>query len=346
MPVPSRALLFAVAGLLPLAALAAPTLPGVWPVEPSVPGQSVTIPSISPFVPRDISGDVPAADARVTWFAPAGAAADRKAPAVVLLHGSGGVQDARELTYGRQLAAMGIGAAVVDVFAARRHLATSFVDRIVEITETMAIADAYAALAWLKSKPEIDGDHVAIWGFSYGAMASIFAANAQIADRLADRFALGPTRFAGHVAFYGPCITRFDNDETTGAPVLMAWGDRDELMNPTRCQEQVDELRAGGSVVKTVVYPGAFHQWDGSWAGPRRIGRLLDGCEFRVDNQLVVRATGLGVPMTNPFTRKLMLALCVGSEGYLLGRDDEVRLRSNREVAAFLNEVFQRPRGG
>lgn len=40
-----------------------------------------------------------------------------------------------------------------------------------------------------------------------------------------------------------------------------------------------------------------------------------------------------------------MLALCVGSEGYLMGRDDAVRERSNQEVGNFLNSVFARPRG-
>lgn len=326
--------------LAPAVAVANPAVPERWPQSPAVEGQALRIASISPFVPRDIGAETRRTDAVVTWFAPKGASADRKAPAVVLLHGSGGVMEAREMTYGRQLAAMGIGAAVIDVFAARRDLATSFVDRIIEITETMAIADAYATLAWLQARPEIDTGRVALWGFSYGAMSSIFAANKGIADRLAERFDLGATRFAGHVAFYGPCITTFDDVRTTGAPVLMAWGDADELMNPERCNTLAGELRAGGSEVRTVVYPGAYHQWDGAWAGPRRIGRLLDGCGFRVDDDLVVRTDGIGVPMTSPFTRKLMLALCVGSEGYLLGRDDTVRERSNREVAAFLSRVF------
>lgn len=339
----SRLRAFVLAALLaPAAALAAPPVPERWPEAGSAAGQPVRVPSISPFVPRDIEAEFRKTDAVVTWFAPQAASARRKAPAVVLLHGSGGVQEAREMTYGRQLAAMGIGAAVVDVFAARRDLATGFVDRIVEITETMAIADAYATLAWLKSRPEIDAERVALWGFSYGAMSSVFAANRAIADRLADRFVLGPTRFAGHVAFYGPCITTFDDRRTTGAPVLMAWGDADELMNPERCNQLADDLRAGGSDVRTAVFPGAYHQWDGGWAGPRRIGRLLDGCGFRVDHDLVVRTDGIGLPMTNPILRKLMLGLCVGSEGYLLGRDDAVRERSNREVARFLNQVFAR----
>ena len=49
--------------------------------------------------------------------------------------------------------------------------------------------------------------------------------------------------------------------------------------------------------------------------------------------------------MTSPLTRKLMLALCVGSEGYLMGRDDSVRERSNREVSTFLTRVFARAGG-
>ncbi|MCC7275490.1 MAG: dienelactone hydrolase family protein [Alphaproteobacteria bacterium] len=339
-----RAGLFAIA--LTFATSCAAAAAGVgfrdpWPEVPETAGEAVRVASLSPFVPRDIGEGAPAATAQVTWFAPAGAGHARKAPAVVLLHGAGGVVASREITYARQLAAMGIGAAVVDVFAARRDLATSFADRIIEITETMALADAYATLGWLSRRPEIDAARVALWGFSYGAMSSIYATNAAIADRLAEAFTLGATRFAAHIAFYGPCITTFDNDRTTGAPVLMAWGAADELINAERCRALADDLRNGGSTVQTIVYPGAYHQWDGGWIGPRRIGRLLDGCEFRVSNDLVVRAGGLGFPMTNPFTRKLILAFCVGSDGYLMGRDDAVRERSNRDVAAFLARALR-----
>ena len=38
-------------------------------------------------------------------------------------------------------------------------------------------------------------------------------------------------RFAGPVAFYGPCIARFADSRTTGAPLLMVYGEKDELID-------------------------------------------------------------------------------------------------------------------
>lgn len=311
-----------------------------WPGVADAAGRIVPVPSRSPFVPAEIGPDAPATPARVTYYPPKGADAAHKAPAVVLLHGAAGVDEHREPTYARQLAAMGIGAAVVDVFGARRDMATSFTDRVIQITETMALADAYATLAWLKARPEIDGRRVAVWGFSYGAMASIVATNAAIADRLAALYGLGDTRFAAHIAFYGPCIIGFEDPRTTGAPVLMAWGDRDAIIDPVRCQATAAALRQGGSRVQTIVYPGAVHQWDGSRPGPRPIGRLLNDCDFRVEPDLTVRDGNLGIVMGGSFSRKLILANCVGSDGYLIGRDDAVRAKSDRDVAAFLSAAF------
>jgi dienelactone hydrolase len=322
------------------AARAEPAFTDPWPAIGDAAGRIVAVPSHSPFVPSQIGPDAPVTPAHVTYYPPAGADAARKAPAVVLLHGAAGVDDNREPTYARQLAAMGIGAAVVDVFGARRDIATSFTDRVIRITETMALADAYATLAWLKARPEIDGGRVAVWGFSYGAMASIVATNAAIADRFAALYKLGDTRFAAHVAFYGPCVIGFEEPRTTGAPVLMAWGDRDAIMDPARCQATAAALRQGGSQVQTIIYPGAVHQWDGSRPGPRPIGRLLNDCDFQVERDLTVRDGNLGIAMGGSFTRKLILANCVGGDPYLIGRDDAVRARSDRDVAAFLSAAF------
>lgn len=334
------------AGVLLLAGLpagAAPRFADPWP-QTTAGGESLEIDSYSPFVPSAIGKEAPPAKARLTWYAPRGASARERAPAVVLLHGAGGVSHARENTYAAQLAQMGIGAVVVDVFGARRELATSFVDRVIQITETMALADAYAALTWLKARPEIDARRVALWGFSYGAMSSVFAANAAVADRLAELYGLGATRFAGHIGFYGPCITEFDDPRTTGAPLLLAWGSGDELIDAGRCEELATQLRGGGSTVNTRVFEGAAHQWDGGWSGSRRIGRQLNGCRFRVSRDLEVRSGLLGVGMSDPTTRKLMLALCVGSEGYVISANETVRALSNRLVAEFLGAVFALPK--
>src|SRR5207248_6258209 len=109
----------------------------------------------------------------------------RSVPAVVLLHGSGGILPSRELTYAPQLARMGVAALVVDSFGARRERGTEFLERVLNITETMMLADAYSALRFLASRPEIDPKRIVLTGFSYGAMATMYALYAQVAHQLA-----------------------------------------------------------------------------------------------------------------------------------------------------------------
>ena len=303
--------------------------------------ESVSSPSRSPFALIFAGGDgeeAPPTEARATWFAPRGLAPGERAPAVVMLHGSGGVLSARELAYGRQFAAAGVGALVVDSFAARREVATSFTDRLIRITETMMMADAYAGLGWLAARPEIDGARVALIGFSYGGMASTYAVQALVAERLAPP----GLRFAAHVAFYAPCIARFSDRRTTGAPVLMLSGGRDAIVDPARCAEVAQDLREGGSSVETIVYPDAVHQWDGGWAGPRRIGRNLAPCRLTVERDALVRDEASGLAMTGPFARLLILGLCSDPEGYLIGADDAVRARSDADLGRFLTRVFAR----
>jgi dienelactone hydrolase len=239
---------------------------------------------------------------------------------------------------------MGVAALVVDSFAARRDRGTAFLERVLNITESMILADAYSALTLLAAHPEIDPRRVVLTGFSYGAMATIYGLYAQIAERLAAHFAIGGLRFAAHVAFYGPCIARFSDSRTTGAPLLILYGADDEIIDPARCAEVAADLRAGGSHVETVVYEGAVHQWDGAFAR-RPIGRNLRYCRLRVERDGTVRDRRTGLAMTGPFMRKVILGLCtLGAGPYPIGRDDRVRARSNADFGRFLAAVFAAPR--
>ncbi|MGE0744502.1 MAG: dienelactone hydrolase family protein [Rhodospirillales bacterium] len=315
-----------------------------WPNGESINGiveRSVTFPSHSPFSLAYIgngANDDPPEPAVGTLFLPAPEKRNGKAPAVVMLHGSAGVLPTREYTYGRQLAAMGFAALAIDTFAARRARATSFLDRVIEITEAMFLADAYSALKWLGTQPEVDGDRVALMGFSYGAMATVYAAFSQVAEKLAP----GGERFAAHIAFYGPCIARFRDSRATGAPVAMLYGTEDEIIDPVRCLDVKGDLEKGGAKVDLFAFSGAYHQWDGGRAGPFRIGRTLNGCRLTVDQNLMARDADTGLSMSGPFMRKIILGLCSGGSGYLIGRDDTVREKSNRVIAAILTRAFRR----
>lgn len=313
-----------------------------WPDHETVDGRRgeiVTYPSHSPFTLWEVGKSAtldPPTDARAALFMPENASAADPVPAVVLLHGAAGILGARELTYGAQFAEMGVAALVIDAFGARRDRAAGFIERLLEITETMVLADAYAGLRYLDALPQVDGDRVALMGFSYGGISTMLAAFAQTAEALNP----GGKRFAAHVSFYGPCIARFDDIRATGAPVLMLAGSEDGIVDPARCAEIVADLRAGGAEAEFVLYEGAYHQWDGRFPGPRTIGRNLADCDFNVNAKGVVRDTLTLLPMSGPFLRKVILGVCSDSAGYLIGRDDAVRDRSNRDVGAFLMRAF------
>lgn len=318
--------------------LAALTRP--WPNGEGLPqGREVTWQSTSPFTPQEaLWGSAPATTAIGTLYSARRASGAPPPPAVVMLHGSGGALWPRERTYGAQFAAMGVTALVVDAFAARRDRGTSFTDRLLGITESMLLADAFSGLRHLVAEGEADPRRVALLGFSYGAMAAMYALN----EAAARAFAPGGERFAAHAAFYGPCIARFEDPRTTGAPPLMLYGTEDELIDPARCAAKAEAFRAGGSRVEVIAYEGAAHQWDGGW-GPFRVGRLLTGCDIRLERDGSVRDMNSGLAMAGRTSRMIILGLCVENRPYLINADAAVRARSNADLGRFLARAFSGP---
>ena len=293
------------------------------------------IASSSPFSLTDAAaGTAPATRADVSFYPAPGASAAQPAPAVVLLHGAGGVGEAREARYAREFAAQGVSAAVIDVFGPRGG--GGFTERLIQTTEAMALADAFATLDWLAERDDVDASRIALVGFSYGGMSTIYAAYAEVVR------AYAPSRtFAAHVAFYGPCVARFEDPTTTGAPILMLWGDRDQIMDAEACETLAADLRAGGSTVETIRYD-ARHRWDGNlrqWRAPAHIA----DCRFTVRPDGTVVDDRTRLIMANAAMRATILALCANREGYLIGGDAAVRIKSNAELARFLNPVLFPP---
>ena len=318
----------------------ATTLDAPWPDPDDVHDVTpvdITLASSDPFTPADI-GRSASRTVHAQLYLPPGTSAAHKVPAVVLLHGSVGNYEERGYRYGLPLAELGVAVLVVETYASRTDLATSFIGRALHITETMFDADAYAGLKALAARPDIDASHVALMGFSYGGMATTYA----LYDTIADRLDPGGPRFAAHVAYYAPCIARFADSRTTGAPLLMLYGGRDELIHADRCAEIARDLRGGGSAVTVVSYPDAVHQWDGEME-PRLIGRHLADCRFKVDRYGRVHEATTGVTMSNPLTRGLVLASCTGNRPWPIGRDEAVVAKSNADLERFLRGVFDGP---
>lgn len=176
-------------------------------------------------------------------------------PAVVILHGSAGV-DSRGSLYARSLNDAGIATLEIDMWGARGI--TSAAQR--PPLPTVTLPDAFGALQYLAALPGIDAQRIGVLGFSWGGVMSLLSADKSYTS------AFGNGRqFAAHVAHYPVCwaynigIPGIVFNDLTGAPVLMQIGDLDDYdEGGAPCQN----LAAPYPEVSVTVYPNAHHAWD------------------------------------------------------------------------------------
>lgn len=198
--------------------------------------------------------------------------ANRKWPAVLILHGSAG-PDSRGDFYEAELNAHGIATLQIDMWEARG--VTSLANR--PAAPILTYPDAFSALAFLSNHPNIAAGRVGVLGFSWGGVISLASA-----EKLYSGMFGGGRTFAAHVANYPVCWGA--NNTTvpalqppaqkgtqflhlTGAPVLIQIGTEDDYDNGTEyCHDLADLVNpTNNNVVKVVDYQGAYHAWDRLW---------------------------------------------------------------------------------
>ena len=178
-------------------------------------------------------------------------------PAVVLLHGSGGV-GGNVVDWENDLNQMGIATFVLDAFTGRGITSTSANQAL--LGRLAMTYDAYRALEILEKHPRIDSRRIALMGFSRGGQAVLYAA-AKRFQRLH-----GPASgldFAAYVPFYASCGTQFVDDENMSPkPIRMFHGAADNYVPVAPCRDYVKRLKAKGVDVTLTEYPGAHHAFD------------------------------------------------------------------------------------
>jgi dienelactone hydrolase len=192
-------------------------------------------------------------------------------PAVLILHGSSGV-DARGDFYEAALNEAGIATLQIDMWQARGYSAPGQRPAAIYLT----YPDAFSALAFLSKQPNIDPARIGVLGFSWGGLVSMGAA-----ERLyASTYGNGLT-FKAHVAHYPVCYAWNDAAlfaklgltpaqfgvqwiNLTGAPVLIEVGTKDGYDNGSGpCEALAASVNpSNGGVVSVNAYPGATHAWD------------------------------------------------------------------------------------
>ena len=220
-----------------------------------------------------------------------------KLPAVVLVHGSGGI-NAGHNRWADELNSIGVAAFVLDSFAGRGIVST--VNDQSQLDTLAMMVDAYRALALLATHPRIDPARIAVMGFSKGAVAAVYSSN----DRFRKIYAPAGVAFAAHIGLYTPCNVSYrDDDKVTGKPIRLFHGIADDYVSIEPCRAYVARLKKVGVDVDLAEYPGAYHAYDNfTIAAPIRFpqGQTTRNCVLReVDNGQVVN-----VKTSQPFSLK------------------------------------------
>jgi len=184
-------------------------------------------------------------------------------PVIVIAHGSGGVHADREPRWAQQLAKAGIASFIVDSYGPRKVTGTATGD--VNLSTMANIADAFAALRLLSTHPLLDKQKIGILGFSRGGQVALWTALEPVRHAFVGNSSLA---FAAHVFIYPACNLQRISAHISTAPMLHLHGEADDLTPVAACREYLDRLRASGANVRTITYPGAYHDFD--YSAPAR----------------------------------------------------------------------------
>ena len=185
-------------------------------------------------------------------------------PAVVLLHGCGGIGPTHHW-WAERLRGWGYVALIVNSFGPRGE---SNVCNTLKVDAQYArMPDAYAAYAFLAGQSFVASARIAVIGWSHGGSTTLYAVDDVYLWRL------GRDRFRAAIAFYPGCLPRL---QRLNAPLLILIGDEDDWTPAARCR--VMEVEPGlPNAVSLKVYPGAYHGFDRIEAGPRvYLGHTLE----------------------------------------------------------------------
>lgn len=257
-------------------------------------------------------------------------------PAVILVHGCGGVEPNTE-GWVTQLNRINIATFVLDSFTGRgiREICTG---RQLMNTDSMLV-DVYTALALLVSHPRIDPQRIALMGFSYGGRVVLWASLIRFQRTW---MTSQGNQFAAYLAFYpASCyIHLFNEDQVVDRPIRIFHGSADDYTPINQCRRYVDRMRQAGRDISLIEYPGAYHGFDSPdtmlHSNPMALNpgtcELVEQADGRwVDN--------VGRPIPD---RGYYIALnSCATRGTHGGGNADARHKAVEDVTAFLRQLFK-----
>ncbi len=119
---------------------------------------------------------------------------------------------------------------------------------------------AFGALRTLRAEPSIDGDRIAIMGFSFGGSIAVKSMRMILKN---ESLKANEKGFAAHVAFYPACKRQKLDKKVTGAPLLVLNGDLDSYSDGKSCKKWAkDYEQTNPGLVTMKIYPKTHHGFD------------------------------------------------------------------------------------
>ncbi len=178
-------------------------------------------------------------------------------PVVILLHGTDGPRSGAAGTWRNFLNGIGVATFRVDSYTGRGiEQASTDQGSFGQFTQ---IYDAYRAADALAQRPDIDGSHIVLMGFSRGGTAALYGALSRFHEAFGPRHAT----IAAYLAFYPACNFELAGEQdVVNAPIREFHGSEDDWTPPAVCRGYFARLRAAGADAVMTEYPGARHAFD------------------------------------------------------------------------------------
>jgi dienelactone hydrolase len=239
---------------------------------------AVTVPSTTDGVPQDVPTEL---------YRPAG---DGPFPAIVIMHDCSGLgprSSGAPARWAQLLATQGYVVAMPDSFTPRGFpggvCTAPSGNSTPKVNPLPRAYDAYAALAYLRALPYVDGAHIGVMGGSHGGATTLtidtmpVAATAPLAAEKLHGFAAAIALYPGCGARYGNWsvkreagdhgkVVEFIGTYQPVAPLLILVGEKDDWTPADQCRVLAERAQAAGYPVTIKIYPGANHSFDGTSA--------------------------------------------------------------------------------
>jgi dienelactone hydrolase len=262
--------------------------------------------------------------------------ASGKVPAVILMHGSGGIRQEIEHSVSAALLKAGIATLIVDSFKGRGISGTGGDQG--KLTMAGTVMDSFQALKALRERPEIDGARIGIAGFSRGGVAAIFSGQTPLLQA-----ALGDAPgYAAHAPVYPGCATQWDSVKPTAAPMHFFLGKDDNLTPAAKCERYASRIRDAGGKAEVTIYSNASHQF--LFDSQRDIDRAANfaGCDLAIDDKGRSYYPRLGVSDAEGWSSFIRAVFkdC-GKRGFTRGGTHESRTQALKDIADFFVSAFR-----